>query len=101
LADFDDVVDRLDRMLAILQLAHFEAIQRSSREIRKDPTNDAILEACSDGWVSSAAVRETVRGKTGAQDGTIKKKISELVARRALFERGSTTDRAYKSSNLV
>ena len=101
LASQDNIVDRLDRILAVLQLAHYDAIQRASTEIRRDKVNHAILDACEDDWTPAATVRDKAHAATGAQTSAIKRRISDLVARRALFERGATTDRAYKASNLV
>ena len=97
----EQVVDRLDRILAVLQLAHHEAIQRASADIRRDKVNVAILEACEDDWTPAVVVRERAHTATAAQPSTIKRRISELVARRALLERGTTTNRAYRASNLV
>ena len=96
-----DLVDRLDRILAVLQLAHFDAIQRASAAIRRDPVSSAILETCTDDWVPAGEVRSRVAEKTGATTSVVKSRIAQLIARRALFERGSTSDRAYHSSNLV
>lgn len=95
------VLDRLDRILAVLQLAHYDAIQRASSAVRRDPISAAILDVCSDDWVPASEVRTRVSQQTGAAAGTVKTRIAQLIARRALFEHGSTTDRAYRSSNLV
>lgn len=98
----DEIVeDRLDRILAVLQLAHYDSIQRAAEVIRRDKVNAAILSACEDDWVPAASVRQRATAETGAQESTIKRRIAELVARRALFERGATRNRAYRSTNLV
>ena len=96
-----EVLDRLDRILAVLQLAHFEAIQRAGMSIRRDPISAAILEACTDDWVPANEVRRRVIESTNAAAGTVKTRVAQLIARKALFERGSTTDRAYRSTNLI
>jgi hypothetical protein len=101
MADEDPILDRLDRILAVLQLAHFDAIQKASTSIRKDPVFAAILESCADDWVSANEVRNRVQIETKVSAGTVKTRIAQLIARRALFERGSTSNRAYRSSNLI
>jgi hypothetical protein len=40
----DEVVERLDRVIAILALANEDAIERARKDIRTDEINSAILE---------------------------------------------------------
>lgn len=38
----DEALERLDLMLAVLQLAHQDAIERAADQLRSDPVNTAI-----------------------------------------------------------
>ncbi len=97
----DEVVQRLDLMLAVLQLAHHDAIVRAADQLRSDPVNAAILEACADGWIGSRELSARVENETGAKPRTVRGRVGELVGRRALQQRGATHTRAYRTSGLI
>jgi hypothetical protein len=61
----DQVLERLNLMLAILQLAHQDAITRAAIELRADPVNAAILDACAH-WTGAAVVYAVVKTATSA-----------------------------------
>ena len=97
----NDVLERLDLMLAVLQLAHHDAIERAADRLRSDPANAAILDTCADDWVGARELRDRVGKDTGAKARTIQTHVSELVARRALQQRGATNTRAYRATGLI
>jgi hypothetical protein len=96
-----EVVDRLDLMLAVLQLAHHDAIERAATQLRSDPINAAVLDACAEDWIGAGELRDHVERSTDAKPRTIRAHIGELVARRALQQRGATNTRAYRASGLI
>lgn len=96
----DEVVERLDRVIAILQLAHGEAIERARTRIRSDKVNAAILDASAK-WVASAKMQSTVATKTKAATRTIQERIADLIAQGVLEKRGATRTTEYKASGLI
>ena len=96
-----EVLERLDLMLAVLQLAHHDAISRAAAELRADAVNAAILDACADDWVGAADLKECVLAKVKIGDTALRGRLSTLVARRAIQRRGATHTTAYRSLGLV
>ena len=97
----DAVMERLDLMLAVLQLAHHDAITRAAVELRSDPVNAAILDVCAEEWVAAAQLKAKVRERTAASDSTLKARLALLVARRAIQRRGATHTTAYRALGLI
>jgi hypothetical protein len=97
----DEVLERLDLMLAVLQLAHHDAIKRAADQLRADPVNAAILDACADEWIGARDLRDRVGKETGVKNRTIQAHVGELVTRRALQQRGATNTRAYRATGLI
>lgn len=98
----DAVVERLDLMLAVLQLAHHDAIARAAVDLRTDDIVDAILEACGEDWVPVAELKTRVKARVPAASETvITRRLGMLVARRAIQRRGATHTVAYRALGLV
>lgn len=96
----EQVIERLDLMLAVLQLANHDAIERARQELRADPLNAAILDACPD-WTPASVVYAKAKEAAGASERTIRTRLVALEARRALWARGSSRDRAFRATGLV
>jgi hypothetical protein len=97
----EEVLERLDLMLGVLQLAHHDAIARAAEELRADEINAAILEACADDWIAAADLKAAVRSKVSVGDTALKARLSNLVARRAIQRRGATHTTAYHALGLI
>jgi hypothetical protein len=97
----DEVTERLDLMLAVLQLAHHDAITSAANELRADNVNAAILDACADDWVPAAELKAEVHAKVSVGDSTLNARLATLVARRAIQRRGATHTTAYRALGLV
>lgn len=97
----DEILERLDLMLAVLQLAHHDAITRAAAELRADPVTNAILVACADDWVPAAELKKRVLATVKIGDTALKGRLATLVARRAIQRRGATHTTAYRSLGLV
>jgi hypothetical protein len=96
-----EVVERLDLMIAILQLAHHDAIEQARKELRADPLTTAVLEACSEDWVRSGDLQKSVAAASGVGERTIRVRLAELVTRRAIARRGAGRNTEYRSMGLV
>lgn len=62
----DQIVERLDRLVAIMRLAHADALASASASVRKDKVKAAVLDACENGWVSAGKLQKLVMTKTDA-----------------------------------
>jgi hypothetical protein len=97
----EEIVDRLDRIAALLALANSESIQLAAEELRQDELNRAILEACPDAWVPAGAIWSRVSGKTNASQRTFRRRLGELGSRGALHIQGRGAGTKYRLSGLV
>ena len=95
----DQLVRRLDTVIAILKLAHRDAIENVSAKIRSDKAYAAILDASKD-WTSAAKV-QAAAAMNGSARSTTSKKIAELIELGLLEKRGGGPTTAYKASGLV
>ena len=97
----NEVLRRLDHMIAILQLAHRDAIERAKEEVRSNPVNARILEETADGWVKSGLVQERVAASAKTSTRTVRGRLQELTAQQALEKRGSGTATEFRSTGLL
>lgn len=95
----NDILDRLDQILATLRLAFEPQISEARAGIRQDPVNAAILDATKD-WVSTTDLQGKVAQKTGTSHRTVRNRLAELVARGILASRGGGHPE-YKGTGLV
>lgn len=96
----DDVVARLDRITAILQLAHRDEIERARTQIRSDKVNAAILDASAK-WIGSGAMQAKVAKKTKASTRTVRDRIADLLATGVLDKRGGGPTTEYRTNGLI
>jgi hypothetical protein len=97
----EDVVQRLDKLLAILQLAHHDAIEAGRAAIRADDLNAAILEAAAKRIAAGDLIRRARRARGAPSESTVKRRISALVGRGALERSGAGPSTAYQVTGLV
>jgi hypothetical protein len=95
-----DIIERLDRLIAIQQIAHKDVLEAARSSIRSDKVNAAILDA-STTWVPSAKMQTTVATKTKASTRTIQERIADLIAQGVLEKRGATRTTEYRASGLI
>jgi Fic family protein len=96
----DDLAERLDKIIAILQLAHRGAIDDARETIRRDKVSAAILDA-SRTWIPAGKLTSTVKSKTSQSGATINRRINELIAIGVLEKQGGGPATAYRSSGLI
>jgi hypothetical protein len=95
------VIERLDLILAVLQLAHHDAIERASQEVRADQLNAEIVDACGEDWVGAGQLTRAAGAAAGAGERTVRTHIAALVARRAIQRRGAGKNIEYRSTGLI
>jgi hypothetical protein len=95
-----ELTERLDRIQATLQLAFAEQLKTTSERLRADPVIAALLDLAAEDWVPSSRLQEHVVKKTGVTARTVRTRLGELQAAKALLVRGGGRPE-YKSSGLV
>lgn len=96
----DEVIRRLDLVIGLLSLAFDEPITAARLRLREDSVAAAILDRAADDWVASSELRASVSRDTGAAERTVYRRVSELLAKRALIQRGSGPSTTYRSTGL-
>jgi DNA-binding transcriptional ArsR family regulator len=97
----DDLVERLDLMVAILQLAFDAEIEDARNLIRADRLNAAILDATEDEFISSGELQRRIAADLGLTDRTVRARLSQLEARRLIRRRGEGRSTQYRAAGLV
>lgn len=95
----EEVLQRLDRVIALLQMAHADAIEAAHKKIRSDKVYAAILDSTKN-WTAAAKVQAAAK-KKGAARSTTSKKVVELLERGLLEKRGGGSTIEYRSTGLV
>jgi hypothetical protein len=95
-----DIAARLDKIIAILQLAHGDEIEKARAAIRADKVNAAILDATKK-MTPSAKVMAAVKKKTRQSPATIARRISGLIEQGALEKQGGGNLTHYQATGLV
>lgn len=95
----EEIVQRLDKVVAILQIAHADAIERTRTKIRGDKANAAILDTTAE-WTAAARVQAAAT-KAGSARSTTSKKIADLIESGMLEKRGAGKSIEYRSTGLI
>jgi hypothetical protein len=100
MATNEDVIERLDKLAAILKLAHRAEIDSARTAIRSDKVNAEILDMTSD-WVGAGPLKSSVISKTKQSKPTVERRIGSLVEQGALERRGAGSASSYRSTGLI
>lgn len=95
-----EILERLDRIQATLQLAYLEQLRTAAARLRSDPVTAAILDMTSDDWVASSTLQTKVAKNKKVSERTVRNRLVELTELRALMVRGGGRPE-YKSNGLV
>jgi Fic family protein len=97
-----EILQRLDRIIAILQLANHADIEEGRERIRADDLNAAILEAAVKEIAAGKLIEAAKRGAKGSPSKpTIRRRIAALVDQGALERIGAGPATRYKVTGLV
>ena len=94
-----DVLDRLDTLIALQVYAHKEELQEKFQQI-SDSVAEEILSRTDD-WKNSGELKEEVSGSTKKSEGTVKNRIKELREWYFLVQKKEGRRVFYKKSPLV
>lgn len=89
-----------DRVAAILQLAHRDAIENARSAIRADDVNAAILDATTK-MTPAGKVTAGVKTKTGQSSATISRRLATLIELGAVEKHGAGPATQYRATGLI
>ena len=98
--EIDANVDRLDKIIAILRIAHADRIDALRATVRTHPVDAAILDATEE-WTSAGDLRRTVAKKAGQSERNVTNRFAALIALGALEKRGDSRATVYRSTGLL
>jgi hypothetical protein len=96
-----EIEERLDTIIALLQLAYREQIEKARSEILSDPVSAAILEATSDQQVDAGTLQDQVAATTKQSKRTIQRRLAALVGQRVIVQSGSGPHVRYRRTELI
>jgi hypothetical protein len=96
----DLVLERLDKLIAITQLAHREAIDRARERILGDDAKKAMIEMASD-WTAAGDLKTRAIKESRESSATVGRRLAELVADGVLAKRGGGSNVSYKATGLI
>jgi hypothetical protein len=96
----DAAVDRLDKIIAILRVAHADQINALRATVRTHPVDAAILDATEE-WTAGGDLRRAVAKKSGQSERNVINRVTALMALAALEKRGDGRATMYRSTGLL
>lgn len=96
----EELLRRLDTLIALLRLTNSEKLAEVRNEITKDPTNSAILALTAD-WCPAGSLQKRIMEKSKDSARTIARRIASLVDLGILERRGGAATTAYRSTGLI
>lgn len=100
MATNEEVVERLDRLAAIMQLAYREQIEASRLAIRSDKVNAAILDGAKK-LTPAAKLKAAVIKKTGTGSSTFSERVATLIELGLLEKEGGGKATQYRAAGLI
>lgn len=95
-----EIVERLDRLTAILSLAFAKEISGARSEARADPVTAMVLDSAED-WIAAGKLKQSVSRTVAVAEKTVQRRITELLEMSALTARGNGPTRQYKRTGLL
>lgn len=97
----DAVLERLDRIATLLEVAFSDQIERVRAELRSDPVSAAVLELVHESWVPSGEIKRAVSKSAKVSEKTVQRSLATLVARGAIRGRGTGANLSYRSAGVL
>jgi hypothetical protein len=96
-----EILARLDMIVSILQLAFKPQMDAARSSILSDPVASSVLDATSDGWVDAGELRQRVARETKQSERTVSRRVSALLAQRAIEQSGTGAKIRYRSTGHI
>lgn len=95
-----EVIERLDTIIALMNLAFAEQIELARSQLMNDPVSAAILDSLATGPVSAGDLKERAAKASGQSERTVLRRVASLVAQRAIEQQGSGPRTTYRTTGL-
>jgi Fic family protein len=96
-----EIVERLDRLMTLLEVALAPQLEQGREAVRKDPVDASILDLTAGKWIPTAKLQMQVEAKTETKDRTIRDHIKVLVERGFLQSQGGGRSTQYRSTGVI
>jgi len=97
----DPLIERLDHLTQMLELALAPQLQVARAALREDEIDAAILDAGSGKWKPAAELLREVEGATGKKKSAIHDHINRLLDRGFLKKQGGGPTTEYRTSAVL
>jgi hypothetical protein len=101
LAQLEPLLQRLDRLTAILELALAPQLAEGRAAVRADEIDAAILDAASVEWTRAGDLQKAVATKTGKKERAIQGHVGDLVDRGLLMKDGGGPKVRYRTNGVI
>jgi prophage DNA circulation protein len=95
-----DAIDRLDRIIFLLNLAFRDQIDSARRAVLADPVAAAILEMTAEDWVTAGDLKRRAAATSSQSERTVSRRITQLVAQGWLSANGAGSNVRYKAAGV-
>jgi predicted HTH transcriptional regulator len=95
------LVERLDHLTQMLELALAPQLDAARASIREDPINAVILDAAAGDWRSASKLQQQVEKHSGKKKRTVQDRIANLTHRGFLEKQGGGTTTEYRTNQVV
>lgn len=96
-----ELADKLDTIIGLLNLAFAEPIQRARAAVLADPVNAAIVDALGPAPMDAGVLQAAVKAATTQSERTVARRLSDLVAQGMVVRAGSGARVQYRLSGLL
>ena len=97
----DPLLDRLDRLTELLELAFAPQLASQRDLLRGDPVDAAIFDLTAGSWISTGDLQATAATKVGTTGRTVRAHLAALGERGLLQKRGAGRSTEFRSSGLI
>jgi hypothetical protein len=97
----DAIVERLERLTVLLELALRPQLEQARRQIRSDEVDAAIFDSADGAWTPAAKLQHEVAAATGKKERSIQGHVGDLVEKGFLLRRGGGKNVEYRSSEVI
>lgn len=97
----EEVLERLDRIAALLEIGFAEQIDTARTELRSDPIVATILDLIRDGWMTSGDIKRAVGKSANVSEKTVQRCLGTLATRGVIRGRGTGPSLSYRTAGLI
>jgi hypothetical protein len=95
------LLERLDRLTGLLELALAPQIEAGRKAVRADQVDAAILDNAAGDWKPAAKLQQAVSKKTGKKTRAIQDHIGNLVERGFLQRKNAGSKTVYRATGVA